>query len=363
MAELIAIDLPGGPSFVEALTSIWDAGDTALPLDQRLPHHLRQQLVERFGASAVVSLGDRTRLQDGRSTEPGDAVVVATSGSTGVPKGAVLTHTAIAASARATSARLGIDANDHWLACLPLAHIGGLSVVTRALVTGTELTVIDGFDPVTVSQSVATRVSLVATALTRCDTSHYRSVLLGGSRPPVDRPANAITTYGMTETGSGVVYDGLPLDGVELRIVDDEIHLRGPMLLRCYRDGNDPRTPDGWFPTGDLGHLDLDGRLSVSGRRGDVIVTGAEKVWPDSVEPVLALHPDVIDVAVVGTPDPEWGSLVTACVVTLRDDLNLDELRDHCRAHLPGYALPRLLIRCDEIPRTALGKIRRSELA
>ncbi len=362
MPRLIAIDLAGGPGFVDALTSIWAAGDAALPLDQRVPEHLRHELVTAFGASAVVTGDGVVPVHDGWPIEEGDALVVATSGSTGQPKGAVLTHAGVEASAQATSERLGITADDHWLACLPLAHIGGLSVVTRALHTGTKLTVLPGFDAGAVATSDATRVALVATAMARTDTSRFRTVLLGGARPPADRPANTVTTYGMTETGSGVVYDGRPLDGVELRVVDGEVQLRAPMLMRCYRDGTDPRTPDGWFPTGDLGTLSPDGRLTVEGRRGDVIVTGAEKVWPDDVEPILASHPDVIDVAVNGTPDPEWGSIVTAHIVTPRDDLTLDELRDHARDQLPGWSLPRRLVRTDAIPRTALGKVRRNAL-
>ena len=113
-------------------------------------------------------------------------------------------------------------------------------------------------------------------------------ILLGGARPPLDRPANVVTTYGMTETGSGVVYDGIALDGVGVRIDErDEIHLRGAMLLRCYRDGRHPLDADGWLPTGDLGHW-LDGRLVVEGRQDDLIKTGGEKVWPEAVEAVIA---------------------------------------------------------------------------
>ena len=232
----------------------------------------------------------------------------------------MLTHAAVAASALATSERLGIDpARDRWLACLPLAHVGGLSVVTRALATGTPLTVHERFDAGAVAAAAAagcTRTSLVPTALARVDPAAFRTILVGGQAPPGDRPANVIATYGMTETGSGIAYDGVPLDGVEVRIADDgEVQLRAPMLLRAYRDGTDPRTPDGWFPTGDLGRVDGDGVLAVHGRRGDLIITGGENVWPASVEPVLARHPAVAEVAVVGRADPEWGQRVVAVVV------------------------------------------------
>jgi len=362
MNRLIAVDIPGGPEFVDALRSIWDAGDAALVLDGRLRVSARHDLMRRFGAAAVIDpSGTTADPSGGHPVDDGDALIVPTSGSTGEPKGAVLTHAAIAASARAVAARLDITSADHWLACLPLAHVGGLSVVTRALVLGTRLTVVPGFDADTVASSDATLTSLVGTALRRADVSRFRAVLLGGGRPPADRPSNCITTYGMTETGSGVVYDGYPLDGVELDIRDDEVWVRGPMLMRGYRDGSNPFI-DGWLPTGDIGSIAPDGRLSVSGRRGDMIVTGGEKVWPEPVEQVLLSHPDIDDAAVVGVDDPEWGSVVVARIVTDRDDLSLDEVRDHVRATLAPWAAPRRLIRVDAIERTALGKVRRDLL-
>lgn len=363
MRELVAIDLAGGPGFVTALEGIWADGDAAFPIDRRLPTAMQAAQLAAFGVAAVVTSDDRQRLHDGRPVEAGDALVVATSGSTGVPKGVVLTHEAVAASAVASSARLDVTADDHWLACLPLAHIAGLSVVTRALHTGTALTVLPAFDAATVEASDATLVSLVATALARTDVSHFRRVLVGGSRPPDVRPQNCLATYGMTETGSGIAYDGVPLDGVEIRIVDGEVQIRGAMLLRAYRDGTDPFLPGGWFPTGDDGRWLDDGRLHVEGRRGDVIVTGGEKVWPEPVEAALATHPDIVDVAVSGQADPEWGAVVTAHVVTHRDDLDLDEIREHAKTTLPAYAAPRRLVRVDTIARTALGKVRRRELS
>jgi O-succinylbenzoic acid--CoA ligase len=266
---------------------------------------------------------------------------------------------------------LDVTDDDHWLACLPLAHVGGLSVVTRAIHTGTRLTVLPRFDVGAVEGAArdgATLVSLVSTALGRIDASRFRTIVLGGSSPPPDRPANTVTTYGMTETGSGVVYDGVPLDGVDVRVdADGEIHLRGPMLLRAYRDGRDPFVTfdgaGGWLPTGDVGRWLDDGRLHVDGRRGDLIITGGENVWPEAVERALRTDPRVADIAVTGTTDPEWGQIVTAYVVPAGPVVpTLDELRRTVKELLPAYCAPRALYVVDEIPRTALGKPRRSEL-
>ena len=305
--------------------------------------------------------------------EDGDALVVATSGTSGEPKGVVLTHAAIAASARATSSRLGIDPTRHaWLACLPLAHIGGLAVVTRSIVTDTAVIVLPGFEAEAVEDlgrvGKVSHVSLVATALRRLDPAVFACVLLGGSRVPDDLPANVVATYGMTETGSGVVYDGWPLEGVEIAVTEGEILIRAPMLLRCYRDGDDGRVtgPDGardWFATGDAGRLDADGKLEVSGRMADVIVTGAEKVYPDAVERIVLTHPGVAEVAVWKRPDPEWGEVVVVWVVPAGDGPSLDELREMVAAGLAPWAAPKELVLVDDLPRTAAGKVRRRDLS
>jgi O-succinylbenzoic acid--CoA ligase len=313
------------------------------------------------------------------ATEAGDALVVPTSGTTGSAKGVVLTHDAVTASALATSARLRVDPDrDRWLACLPLAHIGGLAVVARALVTGTPCTVLERFDATAVEDQAragATLVALVATALGRTDVSGYRAVLLGGAAPPERRDANVITTYGMTETGSGVVYDGRPLDGVDVRIggagatgatgATGEVMIRGPMLLRAYRDGNDPRVSGGWFPTGDAGRLEPDGTLTVFGRIADVIVSGGEKVWPAPVERLLASHPGVGQVAVWKRPDAEWGERVVAWVVPADPSTppGLESLRAAVSEQLAPWAAPKELVVVDSLPRTSSGKVQRGGLS
>ena len=374
MPELVALDLAAGPGFVDALRAVWDGGDAVLPLDHRLPAPALSRLLEELRPSAVIDGSGRHRRPGGRPTEPGDALVVATSGTTGRPRGVVLDRAAVEASARAASARLGVDpGSDRWVACLPLAHVGGLAVVTRALVTGTPCTVLPEFDAAAVERQAeegATLISLVATALRRTDASGFRAVLLGGAAPPDSLPGNVVTTYGMTETGSGIVYDGRALDGVELRIgdgstaEDGEVLVRGPMLLRCYRDGTDPRIGDGWLPTGDCGRIGPDGTLSVLGRIAEVIVTGGEKVWPSPVELLLGRHPGVDQVAVWKRSDPEWGERVVAWVVPgdRAHPPRLDELRDLVAGELPRWAAPRELVVTDRLPRTASGKVTRDAL-
>jgi len=372
--DLVALDLWPGPAFVTQLRKAWDAGDAVLPIDQRLPAAAKASLLAALAPSVVIGPGGRRTMRpDGEPVEPGDAVVVATSGSTGPPKGVILTHDALSTHARAVHDRLEVDPTQHrWLACLPVAHVGGLGVITRALITGTPLDVLEAFDAATVAVwGEAHRgrglVSLVPTALDRVDPAPFRWVVLGGSSDPTaaSRPGNVIHTYGLTESGGGVVYDGFPLAGIEVRIVDRKIQLRGAPLLRAYRDGTDPKSADGWLVTGDVGSLDPGtGSLTVEGRAGELIVTGGENVWPSAVEAVLGQHPDIDEVAVAGRPDAHWGHRVVAWIVTKPGSLppTLDQLRGFAKQHLPAHAAPRELVVVDQLPRTALGKVERQAL-
>lgn len=363
MQSLIALDLEPSQKFVDELSRAWDSGDAVLPIDQRLPQEAKSQLIEQMKPSHIISVEGRQRLPSGISIESGDALVVATSGSTGVPKGVVLTHDAVLASARASSSALDVQLDDHWYSCLPLSHVGGLSVVTRSLLMGTQLTVAPRFEPDEVERQshTCTLISLVPTALQRIDPRKFRAILLGGSKPPTDRPKNVIATYGLTETGSGIVYDGRPLNGVEILISEDnEILVRSPMNMRGYRDGSTSIDAEGWLHTGDIGCVSEDGVLSVQGRRGDVIVTGSEKVWPEVVEGAIALLFEPNQFAVIGIPDPEWGERVV--VATTRADISLSEIRDLVLKTLPNYCVPKSIHVVESIPQTAIGKIRRVDL-
>ena len=369
MPELVALPVPSA-RFIQDLRRVWDDGDAVFPLDLRLAAPAREAVLRAMAPGWLWDEhGERHRLEDPRRVEEGDALVVATSGTTGRPRGVVLTHDAVHASAIATSDRIGVDRRtDRWLACLPLSHVGGLSVVTRAIVTDTPVEIVPSFDVEVVSQLArqeCTLVSLVAAALRRIDPSLFRVIVLGGAAPPEFLPPNVVTTYGMTETGSGVVYDGVPLAGVEVAVDEDDgsIMLRGPMLLRCYRDGTDPKHSGGWLTTGDVGELDADGRIVVHGRRGDLIITGGENVWPDPVEQVLRTVSGVADVAIAGRDDDEWGQRVVAFVVATSDGPpTLEGLRAAVKDALAAHAAPRELVLVEEIPRTALGKVRRGAL-
>jgi O-succinylbenzoic acid--CoA ligase len=167
----------------------------------------------------------------------------------------------------------------------------------------------------------------------------------------------------MTETGSGVVYNGKALRGVELEIRDSIVYVRAPMLLRAYRDGSVPFDSDGWFCTNDRGSLSDEGVLKIEGRDGDLIITGGENVWPEVVEDALREYQSITDLCVAGVPDPEWGHAVHVWIVAAdTTQISLDAVRGHVKQTLPAHFAPRHIHFVAEIPRTALGKPQRSVL-
>lgn len=329
------------------------------------------------------------------------ATILYTSGTTGRPKGVVLTHGNHEASARGSRERLGIRPGDRWLSVLPLHHVGGLSIVTRSVLDGTPIVLHPRFDPLAVRQALArdgiTLLSLVPTMLHRLleepgdqpAPPALRCVLIGGAAlaPPLATRARArgwplAPTYGLTEAASQVSTAtpddpseagvGIPLPGTRVRIAGadadgrGEIQVSGPTIMRGYfRDDDATRAAlhDGWLRTGDVGRLDADGRLEVFDRRSDVVITGGENVYPTEVESVLLAHPAIAEAAVYGVPDAEWGKRVQAAVVVRGGvAFDADAVRTWCRERLAGYKIPRAIVAVAALPRTASGKIRRHAL-
>ena len=204
MARLIALDMPASKTFVDLVQRAWSNGDAVLPIDQRLPLAGKKMLLDAMAPSEIIDASfTASTLPNGRPMQDGDALVIASSGSTGSPKGIIHTHSSILSGAQASASRLQLSASDHWLVCIPVSHVGGFSVIARALHTGAALTLLPAFDVAAVQAAAkngATHTSLVATALSRIDNSLFKSILLGGSSAPDNLPSNVITTYGMTET-------------------------------------------------------------------------------------------------------------------------------------------------------------------
>lgn len=328
-------------------------------------------------------------LRVGQEIDDDVAVVVPTSGTTGTPKGAMLSARALIASASATHDRLG--GTGTWLLALPTHHIAGLQVLVRSVLAGTvpvELDTTYGFDPRGLAGCVAAMgsgrryVSLVAAQLAKCLTdrdataalSDLDAVLLGGGPAParvLEEAAAAdipvVRTYGMSETAGGCVYDGRPLAGIEVRVgPDGRIALGGTTLASGYRNPPDPDpfADPGWFLTDDVGTLDDSGSLHVLGRIDDAISTGGLTVLPQPVETALATHPAVADCAVFGVGDDRLGQRVVAAVVLRAgaEDPGIEELRAHVGATLPRTAAPREVHIVDELPRRGIGKVDRRAL-
>jgi O-succinylbenzoic acid--CoA ligase len=364
--RLVSLAAPPGEEFRAAFDEAWGAGDAVLPLDPAAPGAVQAQLLAAMRLEEPVDVGV--------------ALVIATSGSTGTPKGVQLTHAALEASIRATHARIGHEADDVWLSCLPWHHIGGLQVMLRARLLGIPLVVHERFDLRRFAAAEATLTSLVPTQLSALldagvDLRRFRVILVGGAAASPELLAQArdagacvVSTYGMSETAGGCVYDGRPLDGVDVAVrAGGRVALRGPMLMTGYRlrpDLTAAALVDGWLITADVGRIDAGGALHVAGRTDDVIVTGGENVAAAVVAAVLCGHPEIADAAVVGVPDARWGQRVVA-VVTPRGDraVSVQDLRDWCRDRLPAAALPREVKVVSAMPMLRAGKPDRAAIA
>jgi O-succinylbenzoic acid--CoA ligase len=332
----------------------------------------------------------RAGLRVGEEIDDDVALVVGTSGTTGTPKGALLTAGALTASASATHDRLGGPGS--WLLALPPYHIAGLQVLVRSVLAGSVPVELDvthaGFD-VTELPGAIRRLgpgrrytSLVATQLAKAladpaataALTELDAVLLGGG--PAPRPILAaataagvavVRTYGMSETAGGCVYDGVPLDGVALRVKDDgRIVIGGATLAKGYRNpvDPDPFAEPGWFHTDDVGTVDGAGVLTVLGRADDAISTGGLTVLPQPVEAALGTHPAVGDCAVFGVADDRLGQRVVAAIVVRggSEAPTLEALRAHVTRTLDATAAPRELHVVDALPRRGIGKVDRMAL-
>ena len=361
----------------------------------------RAEWARAAAAGKLLVVGPQVDLPDG---EPGQldlarpedpALIGYTSGTTGLPKGAVLSHANLLAGSRAVGVAWRWNADDRLVLALPLFHSHGLCVgLHGTLLAGASAVLLARFDVDAVLDAAAEHAATlffgVPTMYQRLGRSARVSELsrlrlcVSGSAPLPAELHRAITDgsgqevlerYGMTETLMNVSnpYDGerrpgsvgLPLPGVAVRLLDGEILVRGPNVFGGYWGRPDATAEsfiDGWFRTGDLGGLDPDGYLRILGRSKELIITGGLNVYPREVEDVLLSHPDVVEVAVLGTPSDEWGEVVTAFVVSSAERPAAEPLLQFAAERLAGFKRPRRVQFVDSLPRNALGKVLKHEL-
>jgi O-succinylbenzoic acid--CoA ligase len=371
----VGLALPPGEAFVVALHATLLAGALAVPVDLRLTE------AERPGVDVLLEGDalDRARDVGGQDVPAGHdldapAILVHTSGTTSAPKPVRLTYGNWLWSALGSAVALGLDPGERWLCTLPLSHVGGLSILLRSAIYGTTAVVHERFETDRVlaalrSPDGPTVVSLVPTTLARLldagleQPPALRWALLGGAPLPPALLARAraagvpvAPTYGLTEACSQVTTFGVPLFCTRVALEPDgEVVVSGPTL-----------SPDAGpaLRTGDLGAFDAEGRLHIVGRKADTIVTGGENVAPAEVEAVLEAHPAVLEAAVVGRPDPEWGETVVA-LVRLREGATVTttDLREHCARRLARFKVPKdCVVIAEPLPRTGSGKLVRARL-
>lgn len=359
--RLVALDMPASITFANHVQDVWESGDAVLPIDQRLPQAAKETLINVFKPSVVIDeSGNSVNLSHAEPTENGDALVIATSGTTGQPKGVVHTHNSIRALLGMSQSRLHTDSLTHWLLCLPVSHVAGFSIVARSILMGNPISILSKFDEdkvASAAHSGATHVSLVPTTLQRIDPTMFNTILLGGAAAPANLPNNVVTTYGMTETFGGVAYNGLPLDGVAVRITNGNIELQSPSLFRTYRGLDGDTLHGSWYSTGDSGSF-TNGLIHVDGRQDDMIVSGGENVWPIAVEKAISTLRGIEQVVVRGIDDEQWGQRVVAWIVssgTVTPTLEL--VRNHVKTQLPSFCAPAEIHVVEEFPMTSLGKV------
>jgi len=361
-------------------------GAAVVPIDLRLSPSEQEQ--RAAGAAVLVEAplaraGEPDAATPGRLDPDRPATIVHTSGTTAEPKPVALTVGNWTWNALGSAVALGLDPGDRWLCTLPLSHVGGLAILLRSAIYGTTVVLHERFDTETALTAIerdgVTLASLVPTTLQRLLDAGLRApnplrvaLIGGGPLPPAlaaqaqEAGIPAAQTYGMTEACSQVATSlpgepgtaGRPLVGTRVEVAPDgEILVAGPTVAPGAADA------DGWLRTGDLGALDPRGRLIVTGRKADTIVTGGENVAPAEVEAVLLAHPAVADAGVHPQPDPRWGEAVVATVV-LHDGCHAEaeELRAHVASQLARFKVPKQVFFADRLPRTASGKLLRREL-
>ncbi len=353
-APELALRAEGTDDFAVALHARLLRGQNTVPRDPRVVREERELPAESPART------------DGLVDLDAPALRLLTSGTTAAPRPVVLTYGNLFWAALGSAAALGLDVQERWLCALPLAHVGGLSILTRSVVYGTSVLLHERFDArravTAVMEEGVTLVSVVPTMLARMldaglrEPPALRWALVGGAPLAPSLRARAedagvpvAESYGMTEAASQAVTEGVPLPGVRVELDEDgEIVLAGPTIA-----GGGP------LHTGDLGAWDAQGRLRIGGRKADTIITGGENVAPQEVEQVLLAHRDVEDAAVVGRPDPEWGEAVVALVV---GGVGEEDLRAWARERLAAHQVPKRVEHVDELPRNAAGKLDRNRL-
>ena len=365
---------------VVALHACLLLGAVAVPVDLRLTEAERAYRTAQAALviDALDTLGAAEPAPEPRPVDPdATATVMFTSGTTAGPKPVALSYDNWLWNALGSALALGLDPEERWLCPMPLAHVGGLSIQIRSVVYGTTVLLHGRFNTDGVLAALmdpaerVTLVSLVPTMLSRLLDAGLRRpptlrrVLLGGGpiAPALlararEADVTVSPSYGMTEACSQIATDGVALLGTELRIADD-----GEVLVRGRTVAAGALGPDGWLHTGDLGALDPAGRLVIAGRKADTIVTGGENVAPVEVETVILEHPGVVDAAVFGRADPEWGEAIVAQVVLADgNDVAPEALRAHCEARLAPFKVPKAFEPVAGVPRGTTGKLLRREL-
>ncbi|MET1002351.1 MAG: fatty acid--CoA ligase family protein [Acidimicrobiia bacterium] len=373
-SAVVAALLPG-PALADAVMAAWAAGETILAMNPAAPAAEIERLLARLRPTHFCDGEGRRARTDGVPAPAGTAAIVVTSGTTGEPKGVELTRAGMEVMGRSYTAGLDAGPGDRWLACLPLHHVASLGVLARAYVTGLAWTVHDGFDIERVAASPraegTTMVSVVPTTLRRlldagAPMHEYRRVIVGGAPIPEalrtraeSRGVVVVDAYGMTEAWGGWALDGIPIAGAEGAVAPDgEVLVRGAIVMRGYRldieQTAEVLEDDGWLHTGDIGEI-VDGRVRVTDRKRDIVITGGVNVSPTEVENVLGHYPGVADVCIIGVPDEEWGERVVAYVVS-DDAPTVADLRAFARQQLSAAKLPREVRVVSEIPRSGSGK-------